>query len=94
MALWDIINKNLFIEGVKFWRAGEEFYVCSEHKKSKCPCTALVRYFVKKSTDPPVGANDDGEGEVDEGGDAEASIFEEDPRGNSQNNDVVSLSLV
>ena len=64
---WDIINNNLFIEGVKFWSAGhfnlktgEEFYVCSEHKKSKCPCTALVRYFVKKSTDPPVGANDDG----------------------------------
>ena len=35
----------------------------------------LVRYFVKKSTDPPVGANEDGEGEVDEGGDAEAYIL-------------------
>ena len=37
----------------------------------------LVRYFVKKSTDPPVGANEDGEGEgeVDEGGDVEASIL-------------------
>ena len=49
---WDIINKNLFIEGAKYWRTGyfnpktgEEQYICSEYKRTKCPCSALVRYY-------------------------------------------------
>ena len=49
---WSIVNKNLFIEGVNFSRAGhfnpitlEELYVCSEYERSKCPCTAVVRYY-------------------------------------------------
>ena len=63
---WDIINKNLFIEGVKFWRAGhfnmktgEEFYTCSELRRTKCPCMALVRYFkkVEKSVPLPPPSN-------------------------------------
>ena len=52
---WHIINKNLFVEGAKYWRTGyfnrktgEEKYICSEAKKSKCPCTALVRYVPKE----------------------------------------------
>ena len=98
---WDITNSYLFIKGVKFWRAAhfnfktrEQIYVCSEQKKSKCPSTALVRYF-KKSSGPPVRANEpsidgDSEGWVDGGGEAEASMFEEDPRENSQKYDKVS----
>ena len=42
---WDIINKNLFIEGAKYWRTGyfnqktgEEQYICFEYKRTKCPC--------------------------------------------------------
>jgi hypothetical protein len=53
-------------------KTGEEYYVCAEQKRSKCPCTALVRYFEKKSAHPPVGVNDgshdgDGGGEQDGG---------------------------
>ena len=63
---WNIINNNLFIEGVKFWRAGhfnmktgEEFYMCSELRRTKCHCMALVRYFkkVEKSVPLPPPSN-------------------------------------
>ena len=49
---WAIINKNLYVEGAKFWKSGylnmdtgEELYRCAEYKKTKCQCTAMVRYF-------------------------------------------------
>ena len=90
---WDIINKNLFVEGNKFWRTGyynkktgEETYVCSEGKRTKCPCTALVRYFKRRENDNNV--EDGGEEHVsdDERGDSaddegyDMDLWKEDPR--------------
>ena len=94
---WNIINKNLFIDGVKFWRAGH---------------FNMVRYFKKVEKSVPLPPSDatDGEahevlgqdgGEVcDQGQDEEhdhgceaedvsQSIFDEDPRENKQKYGVV-----
>ena len=55
---WDIINRNLFVEGAKFWRSGyfnrktgEEQYICSEYRRTKCPCSAMVPYVPRGEPD-------------------------------------------
>ena len=48
---WNIINKNLFIDGVKFWRAGH---------------FNMVRYFKKVEKSVPLPPSDATDGEVHE----------------------------
>ena len=84
---WDIINKSLFVEGAKYWRTGyynrktgEENYICSEAKKTKCPCTALVRYFKVPNADgEQEHVSDDEHGDSGDE-DMATDMFEEDPR--------------
>ena len=88
---WDIINNNLFVEGAKYWRGGhfnyktwEEYYVCSEQKKSKCPCSAMVRYIVRPTDDSLPEEDQDVSHDVTE-------LL--DPRLDKEKYDVVSLVL-
>ena len=36
-------------------KTGEEFYTCSELRRTKCPCMAMVRYFKKFDKSVPLG---------------------------------------
>jgi hypothetical protein len=102
---WDIINKNLFVEGAKYWRTGyynrktgEESYICSEAKKTKCPCTALVRYFKRPNNDgeseqeqmSDEERGDSGQEQMsdEERGDSGEDMFDEDPRLNPVKYDI------
>ena len=89
---WDIINKNLFVEGAKYWRTGyynrktgEESYIYSEAKKTKCPCTALVRYFKRPNND---GESEQEQMSDEERGDSGEDMFDEDPRLNPVKYDI------
>ena len=95
---WDIINRNLFVEGAKFWRSGyfnrktgEEQNICSEYRRTKSPCSAMVRYVPRgePDSDPALSSvcadaeNDEGDGAEDD------ELLPDDARLQSDKYDIV-----